>query len=76
MVENLISSKNLLPRINHHMLSYPTHFLKIGGYLFWIDFLAKKIRQSKPLAQRNVFYSLFSTNKTKLQHCYLVLLLL
>ena len=42
MAENLISLKNLLPRIKHHMLSYPIHFLKIGGYLFWINFLGIK----------------------------------
>ena len=47
------------------MLSYPTHFLKMGRYLFWINFLANRIWQSKPLARRNVFYLLFSTNKTK-----------
>ena len=66
MAENLKSSKNLLHMTKHHMLSYSTHFLKIGGYLFGINFLANKIRQCKPLARRNVFYSLFSTNKTKL----------
>ena len=76
MAENMIFSKNLLPRIKHHMLSYPTHFLKIGGYIYLINFLANKIRQCKSLTRRNVFYSLFHTNKRKLQHFYLVLLLL
>ena len=55
MAKNLIFAINLLPRIKHLMLSYPTHFLKIGVYLFWINFLANKIRQSKPLARRHVF---------------------
>ena len=55
MVENLISSKNLLPRIKLHMLSYPTHFLKIGGCLIWINFLANGTLQSKTLARRNAF---------------------
>ena len=52
MVENLVSSKHLLPRIKHHMLSYPTNFFKIGGggCLIWINFLANGTRQSKPLA--------------------------
>ena len=60
MTKNLVSPK-ILPRTKHHMLSYPTHFLKMEGYLFWINFLANKIRQSKPLARRNVFYAfLFS----------------
>ena len=31
MVENLISLKGLLSRIKHHMLSFHTHFLKVGG---------------------------------------------
>ena len=64
MVENYVSSKDFLPRIKHHMLSYPTHFLKIGDRLFWINFLADEIWRSKTLAQPNVFHSLFSTNKT------------
>ena len=38
MVENLVSSKNLLPRIKRHMLSYPTHFLKIGVVYFGFVF--------------------------------------
>ena len=68
MVENLISSKNLLSRIKSHMLTYPTHFLKIGGCLNWINFLANGTWQSKTLARRNAFHSLFSTNKAKLLH--------
>ena len=38
MAENLISSKYLLPRIKHHILSYPTRFLKIGVIYFGLIF--------------------------------------
>ena len=68
MMENLISSTNLLPRIKLHMLSYPTHFLKIGGCLIWINFLANRTRQSKTLARRNAFHSSFSISKAKFLH--------
>ena len=34
--EKLDILKNLLPRLKNHMLSYPTHFLKIGDRLCWI----------------------------------------
>ena len=42
MAKNLISWKNLLPRIKYHMLSNPTHFLKIGVIYFGLTFLRTK----------------------------------
>ena len=55
MVENLISSKSLVPMIKSHVY-LPTRFLKIGGCLIWFNFLANGTRQSKTLAPRNAFY--------------------
>ena len=49
------------------MLSYPIRFFKIGGYLIWINYHANGTWQSKTLARRNAFHSLFSTNKAKLK---------
>ena len=48
--------------IKHPLLSYTTHFLKIGGYLFGINFLANEIRQYKTLAEKVLINLITSLN--------------
>ena len=70
MVENLLSSRNLLPRMKKHVeLPYP--LLENRVCLIWINFLANGTRQSKTLKRRNILHKLFSTNN-KQNRCILL----
>ena len=46
-------------------LSYSTHFLKSRGSVIRNNFLEYRTKQAALFAQRNDFYALFATNKTK-----------
>ena len=47
IVENMIFQTNLLPRLKYPMLSYPTHFLKIGVDYFGLIFFRMKYGDPK-----------------------------
>ena len=46
-------------------LSYPTHFLKIGGSGIVDNFLEHSLKQTNIFARRIVSQTLFATNKAK-----------
>ena len=52
--------------LKHEGLNYPTHFLKSRGSVIRNNFLEYRTKQATLFAQRNDFYTLFSTNKAKI----------
>ena len=54
-----------MPLTKYEGLSHPTHFLKSRGSVIRNNFLEYRTNKATLLEQRNDFYALFATNKTK-----------
>ena len=62
---NVISLENTSSLMKYLGLSYPTHFLKIGGSGIGDNFLEHSLKQTNIFARRIVSKTLLATNKAK-----------
>ena len=62
---NVIPLENISSLMKYLGLSYPTHFLKIGGSDIGDNFLEHSLKQTNIFARQIVSQTLFATNKAK-----------